>query len=393
MRIALLFRSYGPYHLARLRALREIHSVLALEFSPIDEDYDWDTREQKRGSNIVSLSTTSTTEARPRAQFMEKLAGELTRFSPDAVAIPGYSEPFAMAALRICQALDIPAILMSDTHAGSTRPNIGRKMLKKQLLPLYHSALVAGTPHADYLKSLGFPGDKIATGYDVVDNDHFSRPVRGHASATRRPENLPPSFFFCCARLIGEKNLEFLIEAFHQYRRHTPHDAWDLLIAGDGPLREAIARRASELAVAPHVNLSGHKSYQDLPALYNAAATFILPSRSDTWGLVVNEAMAAGLPVLVSTATGCHRDLVENGINGFVFDPKNVDELAKLMSKVAMSGRRREMGEASRRIIAQWDLGRFASGLTTAAEMAQKSRPRRGLRVGGAVATALSYRI
>lgn len=107
----------------------------------------------------------------------------------------------------------------------------------------------------------------------------------------------------------------------------------------------------------------------------------------------MNEAMAAGLPVLVSSATGCHWDLVENGINGFAFDPRNVGELAKLMSKVAMSGRRSEMGEASRRIIARWDLSRFASGLTMAAEMAQQSRPRRSLHVGSALAAALSYRM
>lgn len=107
----------------------------------------------------------------------------------------------------------------------------------------------------------------------------------------------------------------------------------------------------------------------------------------------MNEAMAAGLPVLVSKGAGCHRDLVENGVNGFVFDPMNVAELSRLMGVVATSAGRKEMGNASRRIIANWDLDRFATGLVAAAEIAKRSHSRKRFCIGSAVATALSLRV
>ncbi|CAA2142090.1 glycosyltransferase family 4 protein [Hyphomicrobium sp. ghe19] len=392
MRIALLFRSYGPYHIARLQALRLCHPAVALEHSSNDPDYNWDAIEKKHEARVVSLSK-GEGSSKSGAYFMANLADELVRFSADVIAIPGYSEPFALAALRVSHALGLRAVLMSDTHAGSVRGCFSREILKRQLLPLYQSALVAGSPHAEYLASLGFPEDKIETGFDVVDNRHFANAISSSANHASTRYDLPQSYFFCSARFIGKKNLLSLLEAFADYRREQGGDAWDLVLAGDGPLRDAITRRAAELCVASNVYLLGHNSYADLPGAYARAGAFVLPSIVDEWGLVVNEAMAAGLPVLVSKGAGCHRDLVENGVNGFVFDPMNVAELSRLMGVVATSAGRKEMGNASRRIIANWDLDRFATGLVAAAEIAKRSHSRKRFCIGSAVATALSLRV
>ena len=173
MRIALLFRSYGPYHLARLNALRQRHSVLALEYSDADSDYGWQETDRKREAGVITLRETNSS-ANMAAPFAGRLAVELRRFASDAMAIPGYAEPFALSALRTCKTLGIPAVLMSDTHAGSVSRNAARETLKRKLLPLYRSAFVAGVPHAEYLVSLGFPVQRIATGFDVVDNRHFA---------------------------------------------------------------------------------------------------------------------------------------------------------------------------------------------------------------------------
>lgn len=392
MRIALLFRSYGPYHIARLRALRLCHPVVALEHSSNDPDYNWDAIEQKHEARVVSLSK-GEGKSKTGSSFMASLADELVRFSADVIAIPGYSEPFALAALRVSHALGIPAVLMSDTHAGSVSGSLSREILKRQLLPLYQSALVAGSPHAEYLASLGFPENKIETGFDVVDNRHFANAISGSANNASTRCDLPQSYFFCSARFISKKNLLGLLEAFALYRREQGEGAWDLVLAGDGPLRDTITRRAAELSVASGVYFLGHRSYADLPAAYARAGAFVLPSTVDEWGLVVNEAMAAGLPVLVSKGAGCHRDLVENGVNGFVFDPMNVAELSRLMGVIATSARRKEMGDASRRVVANWDLDRFATGFVVAAEIAKRSHFRKRFCISSAVATALSLRV
>lgn len=98
---------------------------------------------------------------------------------------------------------------------------------------------------------------------------------------------------------------------------------------------------------------------------------FVHASTSEQWGLVVNEAMAAGLPVLVSNRCGCAADLVREGVNGFTFDPYDVEEMTRLMFRVAHGDvDRAALGQASREIIAEWGPERFAVGLEQAVEAA-----------------------
>jgi glycosyltransferase involved in cell wall biosynthesis len=283
---------------------------------------------------------------------------------------------------------------MSDSHALGGQRNPFREVLKKRLIKLFQSALVAGRCHADYLADLGFPRDNIVTGYDVIDNRHYASGAdnaREDAAAVRRKHGLPERYIFCCSRLVQKKNLFFLLKAFDRYRRST-NDAWDLVIVGEGPLRDAIASRISELGLASHVHLLGRKSYDELPDLYGLARAFVLPSLNDEWGLVVNEAMAAGLPVLVSKGAGCHEDLVEEGVNGYVFDPSNTAQLEGLLLKLSTAANCEAMGCASRRIISQWDLDLFASGLTEAALIAKSAGNTKTFGMAPAIAAALSYR-
>jgi glycosyltransferase involved in cell wall biosynthesis len=203
---------------------------------------------------------------------------------------------------------------------------------------------------------------------------------------------LPKDYFFCCSRLIEGKNIDRMIDAFHRYRRTSEQTAWDLVIAGDGPLRDVIECQIRSLSLTQYVHLLGRQTYDQLPRLYASAGGFIMPSLAETWGLVVNEAMAAGLPVLVSQAAGCHFDLVKEGVNGHIFDPEDADQLAMLLSKLSMSPKRNDMGNASRRIIRDWDLHRFTSGLTEASHIARASHASKRSIFAAAVATALSYR-
>ena len=127
--------------------------------------------------------------------------------------------------------------------------------------------------------------------------------------------------------------------------------------------------------------MPGFKQYADLPKYYGLAEAFILPSTEEQWGNVVNESMACGLPVLISSRCGCAGTLVRNGVNGFTFDPFDVDALAKIMLRFS-SGQLdlAAMGQASREIISQWRPDTFAENLLKAAECAlSQPRPRAGL--------------
>ena len=215
----------------------------------------------------------------------------------------------------------------------------------------------------------------IQLGYDVIDNDHYaSRADEARSNpALRAVYALPPHYFLASARFIAKKNLFALIHAYALYREKKPSnaDAWHLVVLGDGELRPKLEGLIKERGLGDHVHLPGFRQYAELPIYYGLAGAFILASTSEQWGLVVNEAMACGLPVIVSERCGCVPDLVHDGRNGFVFNPHDVDALATLMATIASDANRRAiMGLAGREIISRWTVEAFGIGLREASKAA-----------------------
>jgi glycosyltransferase involved in cell wall biosynthesis len=166
-----------------------------------------------------------------------------------------------------------------------------------------------------------------------------------------------------------------------------------LVLIGDGPLKLELTQLIDELSLNECVLLPGFKQYEELPAYYGLSGAFIHSSKTEPWGLVVNEAMASGLPVIVSERCGCASDLVENGCNGFTFNPYDIDELAGLMLKVASDDCNREaMGQASREIISSWTPELFAENVLRAADAAMSAPQRPPRPWDRALLTALAYR-
>jgi glycosyltransferase involved in cell wall biosynthesis len=181
---------------------------------------------------------------------------------------------------------------------------------------------------------------------------------------------------------VEKKNLTRLIQAYARYRHLASQaasgkgeaDIWNLVLLGDGPLRSIYDSQLTTLDLHDHVLLPGFKQYCELPVYYGLASTFVHSSTVEQWGLVVNEAMASGLPVLVSDRCGCARDLVKSGVNGFTFDPYNVEQLSGLMLDLSSSGiDLAAMGQASQKIISEWGPRRFADGLAQAVRVAVTS--------------------
>jgi glycosyltransferase involved in cell wall biosynthesis len=154
-------------------------------------------------------------------------------------------------------------------------------------------------------------------------------------------------------------------------RPSTVPQPWPLVLLGDGGLREELEKLRSELGLEDCVQMPGFKQYEELPSYYAYAGAFIHASTTEQWGLVVNEAMASGLPVLVSNRCGCARDLVKDGENGWTFDPSDEEQMAELMLRISSDEeRRKEMSARSREIITEWGPERFASGVKAAVEAA-----------------------
>jgi len=384
-RVAVLWSRFGPYHLARLEAAGAAFSrrggeLFGIEIARKDSAYGWDVLEGSRSFNRVTLFGWEDYSAVPAEVITKAVSRALREIRPSAVAVNGWSSPEARAALRWCVAHHVPAVLMSDSKEDDANRTVLKESAKRLIIGALSAALVGGGPHARYLVNLGMPPERIFCGYDVVDNEHFrlsAQKLRCREEAERRRPELPERYFLTCCRFVPKKNLFRLLDAYASYRAHVP-SPWGLVICGGGELEAELKGRAGDLGL-DDVRWPGFVQYDQLPFYYGLSSAFILPSTTEQWGLVVNEAMASGLPVLVSEKAGCRYDLVEEGRNGYLFDPFDVHDMADAMRRIsAMSDEERgAIGRRSEEIIADWDPQRFARGLWQAVQAARSAPGRK----------------
>ena len=381
MRAILIWTDIGNYHAARSRALHEQSSICVETIEILGEASYGQFRARQsdfmtfpyHGLGLLSESLTWQSVSKPLVRLLEQLC-------PDVVFVPGWSMVEALVALEWCVVHGVPAVIMSDSTRIDKDRRWYEEALKRQIVGLATAAFVAGTLQQAYAIELGIPTDMVFTGYDVVDNDYFAvnaDAVRRLGEDERRRLELPQHYLLCCARLVEKKNLLRLIEAYRVFLDQTDTPNWHLVIVGPGPMETEIRSLIEMRGLFDLVQLRGAQTYDSMPVYYALAEALILPSTTEQWGLVVNEAMASGLPVLVSQRCGCAVDLVRKGRNGYTFDPYNVEAMAHVIGKMVASDLdRAAMGRESRAIIAEWGLDRFVSGFEGAARAAV-SKPKR----------------
>jgi len=406
--IAIVFHHIGPYHDARLNAAADGLSVIGIEWSA--KGYDaWGAADIPVRYHKVSLFSEATDGHPGKAELRQAFCWALEQAKPDVVAVNGWNNFGSLAAANCCVARGIPMVVMSESAREDELRTWWKEMLKRRIVDLYSTALVGGQRHIDYLVELGMPRERIFTGYDVVDNHYFARRTeeirnshlrQGNggqaASEIRNNYGLPENYFLASARFIPKKNLLRLVQAYAEYRRASDVETsqgagnppWDLVLLGDGPLRETLNTQLSTLNLQAHVHLPGFKQYDELPVYYALAKAFVHASTTEQWGLVVNEAVASGLPVIVSNRCGCVPELV-NG-NGFTFDPFDEQELVERLSQMASlsDDERKSLSDASYGISANFAPKRFGEGLEQAARLAL-NRPRKASLIDRALMIAI----
>jgi glycosyltransferase involved in cell wall biosynthesis len=266
---------------------------------------------------------------------------------------------------------------MSETSESDNQRVWWKEWIKGWFVRKCDAALVGGRKHAEYLKKMGFPDDRIFLGYDVVDNDYFER----EASSARLNEqdlrsrfNFPQNYFFACTRFIARKNIDGLLRAYAGYRKVCSTQPWGLVIAGDGEDIDLLQELQNRLGI-DGILWPGFLQYEELPVYYGLASAFIHPARLEPWGLVVNEAAASGLPLLVSKAVNAGKELVKEGENGFLFEPRQDADITRVLLEMtnASSKQRQAMSTCSKEIAAQWTPGRFGKQLFAAVQGARRS--------------------
>jgi glycosyltransferase involved in cell wall biosynthesis len=369
--IGIVFASLGPYHLSRIEGCVNYFQkckyqadVIAIELAQSQEIYPWQTKRDDYHFSIVSIIKNKALEKVNIFRLFLKINYIFTKINPDVVAISGYSEPGMLYILCWSIWHNKPIILFSPSKEDDKIRIWWQEKLKSLIIKRYKSALVGGKSHREYLIKLGLNSDAIFLGYNVVGNKNFHP-----ANIRHLPCPINKSYFLAINRFISKKNLSLLISAYAQYRQESSNLLWDLVLSGDGELRPQIEQQINELGLTEFVHLPGFLQQEELLPYFAHANCFIHASIQEQWGLVVNEAMAAGLPVIVSNRCGCFEDLVIEGVNGFGFDPKNQQALTQLMLK--MSSQEVDlvaMGGASLKHIQKYSPDYFAQGLMQAVE-------------------------
>jgi 1,2-diacylglycerol 3-alpha-glucosyltransferase len=373
--IGVVFHHIGPYHHARLNAAADRLSVTGIEWSA--KGYDaWGAAATPARYHKVSLFPEATAHCPGSAKLKQAFWAALQQARPDVVAVNGWNNFGSLISANCCVHRGIPVVVMSESSRQDEHRTSWKEAIKRRIAGLYSAALVGGQRHVEYLAELGMPRERIFTGYDVVDNDYFGRrtaEIRNSKLEIQNKRGLPENYFLASARFIEKKNLSTLIEAYAEYRRRSELAAkvpWDLVVLGDGPLRGTLNSQLLTLDLNEHVHLPGFEPYDELPVYYALAKAFVHASTTEQWGLVVNEAIASGLPVIVSDRCGCVPELI-NG-NGYTFDPTNEHELtARLLEMASLSDQeQKHLGDNSYRIAANFAPERFSEGLERAASVA-----------------------
>jgi glycosyltransferase involved in cell wall biosynthesis len=374
MHIVVIFINIGGYHAARLQAAYSACQAQGWEMTAVQVTDD--TLEHSWGNFLTNISVpvktllpVASNAYNIRKATFSSAAGKaliecLSQLKPDAVFLPGWSFSVAREGLKWCCQYKALPILMSESKEDDAPRNWWQETIKSWLIKRYKAALVGGQPHKRYLIKLGMPTEAIFLGYDVVDNDVFHPDtIKSLSSPLEKP------YFLAINRFVRKKNLLFLISSYAAYRQVAGTDAWHLILSGDGQQRPQMEELIAELGLKDSVHLPGFLQQDALLPYFAHAKCFIHASIQEQWGLVVNEAMAASLPVLVSNRCGCFEDLVIEGVNGFGFDPENSQQLTNLMLKVS-SGEvdLAKMGHAALEHIQKFCPDYFAQGLMQAVE-------------------------
>ena len=302
----------------------------------------------------------------------------LKQFSPDVIVCGGYNYLASWVTLRWARKHRAPILLWVESTARDQRSGHTLvESLKTWFMRSCQGFVVPGKSSFQYLRNYGMTAETIFTAPNAVDTEFFERSskvVRRDAVSYQHKLNLPPHFFLFVGRLIPAKGVFDLLEAYKSLDLET-RSQWGLVFVGNGTALPELQIRASGLT-AGSVQFPGFAQREQLAVYYGLADTFIFPTHTDPWGLVVNEAMACKLPVIISDAAGCAEDLVQEGWNGHKFKSGDVAQLAKLMKNMASDKPlTHEMGEHSYVRIQQYSSEICANGIAVAALSQRKEAP------------------
>ena len=334
-KVALIWAQFSAYHVGRLEAvgssLAGCADVLAVEVASRSAAYAWPPSGEVRFARKIRLFDGHDYEDIPVLHRWWRMFRATWRCRTVFVGI-GYNEPDVLLLALSLRLLGVRVIMLTASKWDDRPRRANFELLKCALLSLFSAALVGGRRQAEYVRFLGFRRRKVRIGLNTVDVARIrSQAVSGH--------NLPVRFtdraFVFVGRFVRKKLLERTLNAYAAYVDRCPGQPHRLTLIGSGALEDQLRRQAEELRIAHLCDWPGFLDAPDVVATLARSLALLLVSEEEQWGLVVNEALAVGLPVIVSAQIGAREALVRNLENGFVVEPGSIDGLTEAMLAIA----------------------------------------------------------
>ena len=364
-RVAFLTPLPTPYRQPLLERLVENSDwdMVVYYFSASESDRSWIVRVPESDPRYRVLPGRSLASMGKKSfinHWNPTLFGELDAGRFDVVVIPGYALLSSQMAIAWAWLRRKPYVIHSESHLAEARSwprRMAKEIFVRRVISRAAACLATGTLSKEYLCHYGARLDRIFLLPNTPDVDWFilrSDELRPRRDELRRKWRLPegPTVIFV-GRLIQVKGVDVLIKAFGELLEDVP--GAQLMVVGDGPEEQNLRELVKHLGVEEHIHFLGFHQRDELVELYTCADVFCLPSRHEPWGVVVNEAAACGLPLVVSDRVGAGKDLVTAGENGFIVPVEDAGALGAAIHGV-LNGRESVNGrnEVSRSAAGKW---------------------------------------
>jgi 1,2-diacylglycerol 3-alpha-glucosyltransferase len=373
VRLALLTELISPYRipvfnaLARMKGI-ELHVIFLAETDPTQRH--WLVYKEEIEFSYEVLPAWRRRWGGRHVLLNRGMSPALERFRPDSILCGGYNYPAYWQALSWAKLHRTRfAAWIESTSRDQRHPSVLAEFIKRRFIRNCNSFAVPGKSSFEYVRSMGVPAERIHRAPNAVDNQRFAnlaRSARERKAQCRTELGLPPRYLVYAGRVTREKGVFQLLEAYTRLEPGLRSEV-GLVLVGEETARNELMKNAGKIDPGTVV-FRGFVQRDQLAAFYALAEALVFPTLSDTWGLVVNEAMACGLPIIASDVAGCVADLVHQGENGYVVPSADVEKLAKAMTALARDPQlASRMGQRSATLIEGFSPESCAAGLATAA--------------------------
>ncbi len=358
--IGLVWAQFAAYHIDRCEAVARRFqgraNVLAVEVATTSSDYAWEPSGDIAGGRKVTLFPGQSFDQISTWQRFRATWAALRDCEWVCIGL-SYAELSTILLVAMLRLSGKRVVVFSESKHDDKPRSVPGELAKRLILLPYNAAIVGATRHIAYFRMLGFRRRAVLPGYDGVGLDR----VRAQGGGQLAPGGKPfeSRDFVFVGRFVDKKNLPHLVESFARYVARAGADARRLVLVGSGPEDPRLRAMVDALGLADRVQFPGFLPADAVSRILADALALVLSSVEEQWGLVVNEALAFGLPVIVSRQVGSRDALVRDGVNGHVVASDSVEQLAQAMfdlagdrgkweSKVAASHQRAWLGDCDR---------------------------------------------